>query len=429
MALSQRESSRLAPSQIRLHGWLTAPVIGVAFMVLAAGFGQFGAVAALGDVAEELGEVRENGETIAEQAGLSGTTLGIGLAIIRLASIFTLALAGLADRLGRRSLLLWCCGLGLLLTASASLSPTYWWFVVLFALSRPFLTTTDTVGGVVAAEQTGSVDRAKSLALMAAAFGVGAGLIAIVRGIGADALGFRGVFALALAPLLIIPFAARRIAEPDRYRLAEVAEQKPLPILGAIGAPYRRRLLVLVAVGFAVAVITGPANSFIFLYGENILGLTPAVLAVVVVAGGPAGLLGLLIGRWGSDQLGRRPTAALGLVLLASAGIVTYSGSTAAAIGGYLAAITVGSIFIPAISALTAELFPTDVRSAVAGWAVAAGVLGAVTGLACFGAIADIGHEFRMAATLVFVPAALVAGVLALVPETRGRELEDWARD
>jgi MFS family permease len=281
----------------------------------------------------------------------------------------------------------------------------------------------------VAAEQTGSIDRAKSLALIAAAFGVGAGLIAIVRGIGADALGFRGVFALALVPLLIIPVVARRIAEPDRYRLAEVAEQKPLPILGAIGSPYRRRLLVLVAVGFAVAVITGPANSFIFLYGENILGLTPGALAAVVVAGGPAGLLGLLIGRWGSDHVGRRPTAALGLLLLAGAGIVTYSGSTAAAIGGYLAAITVGSIFIPAISALTAELFPTDVRSAVAGWAVAAGVLGAVAGLACFGAIADIGHGFGMAATVVFVPAALVAGVLALVPETRGRELEDWARD
>jgi MFS family permease len=428
MAINQREPSRFSPGQIRLHGWLAPPVIGVGFMVLAAGFGQFGAVAALGDVAEQLGEVRD-GETIAEQAGLSGTALGIGLAIIRLASLFALPLSGLADRLGRRRLLLWFCVLGLVATATASLSPTYWWFVALFAVSRPFLTATDTVGAVVAAEQTGSADRAKALALIAAAFGIGAGLVAIIRGIGADALGFRGVFALALVPLLIVPFAVRRVAEPDRYRIAEVAEEKPLPILGAIGPQFRRRLAVLVGISFAVAAVTGPANSFIFLYGERILGLTPAVLAVAVVAGGPAGLAGLLMGRWGSDHVGRRPTAALGLVLIASAGILTYSGSVAAALGGYLAAITVGSVFIVGMTALAAELFPTEVRAAVAGWTVSAGVLGAVAGLAVFGTIADRADEFGVAAAVVFIPAALMAVLLVLIPETRGRELEDWARD
>lgn len=130
---------------LQLHGWRRGPVVAVAGFVLAAGFGQFGAIAALADVAEGFGEVAA-GDTIAERAGLSGTTLGVGLAVIRLASIFSLPLAGLADRVGRRVTLLSFCGLGLLLTASAALSPTYWWFVALFALSRPFLTATDTVG-------------------------------------------------------------------------------------------------------------------------------------------------------------------------------------------------------------------------------------------------------------------------------------------
>jgi MFS family permease len=402
-------------------------VVAVAGFVLAAGFGQFGAIAALGDVAEGFGEV-EPGDTIAERAGLSGTKLGVGLAIIRLASIFCLPLAGLADRVGRRVTLLVFCGLGLLLTASAALSPTYWWFVALFALSRPFLTATDTVGEVAAAEQTASVDRTKAIALVAAAYGLGAGLIALSRGVLGD-VGFRGVFALALLPLLVLPFAASRVREPDRYRTAAAAEVKPFPVLGAVGARYRSRLLVLVAVTFAVAVITGPANSFIFLYAENLLGFSPGATAAMVLAAAPAGLVGLLAGRWAADVIGRRATAGGAMALMALAGITTYSGSATAAVAGYLGAVAAGSMFAPAAGALAAELFPTSVRAAVAGWMVAAGVLGAVAGLMAFGMVADAYEEFGDAALRLFAPTILVAVAFVLVPETKGRELEDWAQD
>lgn len=411
----------------RLHNWLAAPVLGVGLLVMAAGFGQFGVVAALGDVAEELGE-RGTGETIAEQAGLSGTTLGIGLAIIRLASLFSLPLAGLADRLGRRTTLLRYCSVGLVVAAIAALSPGYWWFVAVFALSRPFLTATNTVGAVAAAEQTGSSDRAKAIAFVAAAYAVGAGAIAVIRGIGGEALSFRVVFALAVVPLLLVPQAAKRITEPDRFRLVSARADKPLPVLGAVGKRFRGRLVVLLAVAFAVAVVTGPANSFIFLYSENVLGLSSLATAAMVVGAGPTGLAGLLAGRWSSDRLGRRPTAAAGLVLLALAGILAYSGSVSAAIGGYLGAAAAGSVFAPAAGSLAAELFPTEVRAAVAGWMVGAGVLGAVVGLASFGVVADAGDEFAQAALLVFIPAAVAAILLVLVPETRGRELEDWAQ-
>lgn len=70
----------------------------------AGGFGQFGAVAALGDVARSFGQITGGGTvgTVADRAGVSGTVLGVGLAIIRLASLGGLPIAGLADRLGRR---------------------------------------------------------------------------------------------------------------------------------------------------------------------------------------------------------------------------------------------------------------------------------------------------------------------------------------
>ena len=129
---------RSLPPELRLLRWNDPAVLAVAVVALASGFGQFGAVAALGDVAKGFGQVN-HGATIADQAGLSGTALGIGLAIIRLASLAALPIAGLADRLGRRALLLGSAAVGLALTATASLSPTYWWFIVIFACGRPML--------------------------------------------------------------------------------------------------------------------------------------------------------------------------------------------------------------------------------------------------------------------------------------------------
>lgn len=410
---------------IRLHGWFTAPVVSIGLLAAAAGFGQFAAVAALGDVAAGFGQTG-TGETIAEQAGLSGTALGVGLGIIRLASILSLPLAGLADRIGRRQTLLWFCALGLLVTASAALSPTYWWFVGIIAVSRPLLTATDTVASVSAAEQTGARDRAKAVAMIAALYGIGAGLIAVIRGLGAEPLGFRTVFALALVPLAFLPFAARRIVESDRYRAVEVAEERPLPVIGAVARPFRGRLVILVLVVFAVAVITGPANSFIFLFAETVVGLSAGATATMVVAAGVTGLAGLLLGRWWADSFGRRSAGGVAMVLTAAAGTITYSGAAPAAIGGYLMAVAAGSMFAPAAGALSAELFPTQVRATAAGWTVAAGVLGAVVGLMAFGAIADAHDDFGRAAMALFAPAAVVSALFVFLPETKGRELEQW---
>jgi MFS family permease len=145
----------------------------------------------------------------------------------------------------------------------------------------------------------------------------------------------------------------------------------------------------------------------------------------MVVGAGLSGLIGLLAGRWLADRIGRRPTATFAMVLLAFMGVLTYAGSRPALISGYILAVMAGSLLAPAVGALLAELFPTSVRASVAGWWVAAGVLGAVAGLVAFGAVADVGNRFEFAAALTFLPASLAAGLFWLVPETRGREPED----
>jgi len=418
---------------VRLHGWRHPAILAVAAATVAAGFAQFGATTALGDVARVFGETGD-GTSLVARVGLSGTTLGVGLAIVRLASLASLPLAALADRHGRRRMLLGCVTGGLAATALAALSPGYWWFVGLFAIGRPLLSATNAIAVVIAAEETETRDRAKAIALMTAGYGIGAGLTALVRGVAGGELGFRGLFALALVPLAAMPLLARRLEEPDRYQRLRAAADPALAaarpaVLGRVRAELRPRLRLLAVLAFSIAFVTGPMNTFLFVYAENALGISRSSTAAMVLAAGPIGLVGLVIGRWAADRLGRRVTAAGTQAMVALAGMVTYSGSRPAVAAGYLLAILVASAYAPSFGALGSELFPTSVRATAAGWLVAAGVVGAVAGLIAFGLLTDALSSFAAAAVLVCAPVVLTCVLFARLPETRGLELEQSAPD
>jgi MFS family permease len=412
------------PSRLHLHRWTDPSVTAAALAALASGFAQFGVIAALGDVAKQLGHVAP-GASIADQVGLSGTELGVGLAIIRFASLGSLPLVGLADRFGRRTMLVATLTTGLALTVVAAVSPGYWWFVAIFACGRPLLSATNALTEVVAGEQTSARDRSAAVALTAAGYGVGAGITAIIHSLAAGTFGFRGIFALTLVPLAAVPFIRARLTEPDRFEVAAAATDRPPPVLGAVGPRFRRRLTILLVIGFAVSVVTGPANSYVFVYAQNVLHQPGYVSAAMVVAAGATGLIGLLAGRWMADRLGRRPTATLAMVGIAGCGTLAYSGGSAALVTGYVLGVLAGGVLAPSIGALLTELFPTSVRASATGWWVAAGVLGAVAGLVAFGAVADVDNRFATAAAVTFLPAALAAAFFWLLPETRGREPED----
>ena len=412
---------------LRTYRWTDPVLVAVALVAVASGFGQFGAVAALGSVAKTFGHTT-SGATFADEAGLSGTVLGVGLAIIRAASFLGLPLASLADRFGRKPMLAATCAAGLVLTVLTTLSPSYWWFVAIFALGRPFLSATVGLTQVCAVELTTSRDRAKAVSLAAAGYAVGAGIAAIVHSLAASTLGFRGIFALAVVPIIFLPVLVRRLVEPDRFARVAVSASGAEPVLGPVARPHRRRLLIVAALAFCISVITGPANSLVFIYAQNFDHLGGITTSGMVVAAGAAGLGGLLVGRWMADHLGRRPTVAMATVGMAVFGVPAYSGPDWALFCGYVAGVTCGAVFAPAGGSLANELFPTSVRASVTGWYIAAGVVGAVVGLLAFGAAADVrgaSNHLQFASAVVFLPMVLATGFLLLLPETKGKEPEE----
>ncbi|MGH2746921.1 MAG: MFS transporter [Actinomycetota bacterium] len=390
------------------------------------GFAQFGVAAALGDVAADYGEILPD-LGLTERPGLTGTTLGIGLAIIRLASLGALPLGSIADRVGRRKVILTSVALGLALTATAATSPTFWWFVAIFAIGRPMLSATNAVALVIAAEETTAKDRSKAVAVISAAYGVGAGITALIRGFAADPLGFRGLFALALIPLVLVPLVGRGLPESRRFRALGTATAERAPVLGWIHPSLRTRLALLAVLTAALGFVSGPANSFLFFFAESIQGLAPSTLAFAVLAAGPIGLAGLIVGRAIADTHGRRLGAGAALVAVALAGVLTYNAGRAGVIAGYLIGIFCAAAYAPAAGSLSAELFPTSHRSTVAGWLTASAVLGAVAGIILFGALADRFEGFGPSAALIAAPVVIVSVLYARLPESRGLELEESA--
>lgn len=404
--------------------WLTVPVLTVAVLSIASGLAQFSVTAVIGDVAAAFGEPGA-GDDLAAQIGLPTTTIGVALALIRLTSLGALPVSALGDRFGRRNVLLTLAALGLSLTTLAALAPSFWVYVALVALARPLLSSVNALAGVVAAEETTSRDRSAAIALVTAAYGLGAGIVSLTRTALPGDPSFRVVTAFALLPLLALPLLARRVREPRIARTAEHATGLP----GAVPRAYRQRVTILATLTGGLALATGPGFTYLFVYGEDVLGASTTFTSLLVLAAGPAGLLGILIGRAGADRLGRRVTAGTAMATTGASIAYGYAGEPRDLAIGYLAAITFSTAFAPAAGALAAELVSTRVRATVAGWVTLTGVLGAVLGLLTFGILADAAGSFANASRTIGLIVAVMAVGFAALPETRGQELDQEEPD
>ena len=398
-------------------------VTAVLFLVaLVAGFAQFGAVASLNDVARHFGHTSAHG-SLKSAVGLSGSVLGLGLALLRLASLGALPLASLADRWGRTRVLQRTLVLGLTATALAALSPSYWFFVLCFAFARPLLSAASTVVQVITVELSTTAGRMNRLVIMAAGAGIGAGLSAILHGVIRGPNSFRWLFALALLPVVVVTPLLRSVPEPEIRSI-----DSPLVHLGVVPSAVRGRLAIVSIVAFATGMVTGPANGFAFVYAEGILKISPHVVATVVALSALTGLAGLLVSRRLARTLGRRWTVAIGAVALAITSTFAYSGGRFNFVVGYMVGVSAAGVFAPAASAISTEIFAHTFRATAAGWVVVAGVLGATAGLGLFGWVGDAVHSsvvtsLRLPALVTFLPLMPSVWLLRRLPESNKVEL------
>ena len=130
------------------------------------------------------------------------------------------------------------------------------------------------------------------------------------------------------------------------------------------------------------------------------------------------------------DRVGRRKGA---VIIFIGAALATVGSASFAQHGFILASLVLCVITVTGsqvvLNAFTAELFPTELRSSAFAWSNnLLGRIGMVASPALVGMLAErSGYVVALQAIAVFPLLALLF-IVAMLPETRGRELEDTAK-
>ena len=360
---------------------------------------------------------------IAADLGVGEGSLGLALAIIRAGALFALLLGRLADRFGRRPLLLITIVGYTLATAATGVSRGLVDLVAFQIVAMGFLSAELSLAQVVIAEEYPPGERAAGQGHLGAAAALGAGLAALLFPVLVrTSLGWRGLYFVGLLPLLLVTYLRRSLPETARWsglERARAARARPRELLGL---RYRRSLLVLVALTVTASAAAASAFAFHSYRATEALGWPPEKISLMVLLGGGLGFWGWMVFGILADRIGRRPVGILCSICGAAAMIAFYQSpylmEAFAALVFFESGITI------TVNALATELFPTHLRATAKAWVTNAAVLGAMCGLGLVGALAaDAGGYGTVIAALALGPAALCP-LLLILPDTHGRDLD-----
>ncbi|HYD09553.1 MAG TPA: MFS transporter [Acidimicrobiales bacterium] len=355
---------------------------------------------------------------VADGFGVEGDgPQGVTLAAVRLAILIALPIVALADRRGRRQLLLVCTVAGVAFAVVTALTPSLLTYTIAQTGGRGFTTALSILAVVIAAEEmpAGARAFAASVTSMASALGAGFCVMALpLADIGDD--GWRLVYLLPVLGLPIVRVAAKHL--PESKRFVAVHDEKP--------HARRDRLWLLAAAAFFIQVFAAPANQLQneFLRDERDFSAA-AITLFTITTGTPAGLA-VLAGGHLAEVRGRRFVGAVGLVGSTFFIVLTYLTSGPAMWFLYFCGAMLAGLTVPALRVYGPELFPTGLRAGTGGLLAIAGVAGAAAGVLAGGFLSDeLGALGRAMAVLGIGPILVAILVVTKFPETAHRELEE----
>ena len=357
----------------------------------------------------------------AQDFAISEQGQGIGAAIIRWGVLISLPLAALADRIGRRRLIIFCAVGAPLITALGGLAPSFAILVATQTLGRPLALVLTILIGIVATEEMSRDSRAWATSVLAIAAGFGAGFAFAalpLADLGADS--WRYIYAISLAWLVIAVILLRKL--PETTRFTERHEAK----LDSATHIDKTRLATQSLVAIFGNVFIAASSVFQVRYLRDVRDYSAVmVTAFTLVTGTPASI-GLLIGGRVADARGRRMLSAitfpLGAILLTVAFATNGQIMWLASVSG---GICLGLAY-PAMAVYRGEMFPTLHRSFASSVVMTASLIGGSVGL--IGAGYALNRDFSYGTVMSWLSLGpIVAGILvyATFPESAHRELEE----
>jgi MFS family permease len=337
----------------------------------------------------------------------------------------------LADRVGRRPVLLVSLFGYATFTGLTATSQSVWMFALFQSFSQVFAGTEYALAAIVVLEEFPLASRGRALGglLVAGPIGVVATAALLGAGLLHTPLGWRSFYLIGVVPALVIGVTRRYMQETATFSAAQGHLPKREPVRVVLEPPWRRRVLGLGVVSFLVKIpVTAGAGWWVY-YAEHERHFSTGLVALDLGVAFGLGTSGYYVCGRLIDRFGRRPVASVFLLAAFAAGFSLFqTGSKPANFALLLTAVFFGLGVGPALSAMSAESFPTRIRaqaSAVVGNGFAN--TGELTGPALVGLLGErgglIGSVGGTVSVLAFLLPVAVPMLWRFVPETKGTDL------
>ncbi len=360
-----------------------------------------------------------------DEFGRGNTAQGVVFAVVRFGILVTLIASAMADRRGRRPLLLFTGVSSCVMTVLGGFSPNIAVLGGTQLFARGLSTALGIIIAIMAVEEMPTRSRAWAASVLTMSAGLGSGMAVWILPVAdLDVRGWRAIYLVAVVGIAVVVWAGRRL--PETRRFTEHAHDEDV---GLDEAGRNRRLVRFGLLGtslFLLAMFAAPASGFHNEFLRDERGFSGGGIALfTVITATPIGI-GVLAGGYLSESWGRRPVAAIGLIAGTVGTVLSFVVAGPAMWVAKLVGNIVGAIAVPALAVYGPELFGTHDRSRANALIVTVGVVGSAIGLFGVGALSDAWGNLGGPIALVGVAPIIVAGlVLTRFPETAGLDLEE----
>lgn len=370
---------------------------------------------------------------IRETFDLTQSEASFWLSFLFLGALPAVIVSRRADLFGRRRLLIFSILGYTVATGATALAPTIGWFVALQFCSRLFLMAEAALAWTMVAEELPAGARGFGFGWLAMLTALGSGLGALLYAslLAPFDFSWRWLYVAGIPPLLLIAFFRRQLPESRRFAAARERGDLAARWLDILRPPHRRWILLACLTSF-LAALTAQAGLFTIDFMETDRGLSPSAANLILIA---AGALAVPVLVWSgalSDRFGRKIVGCSFAALQVFAGLSFFFLAHSA----FWLFVTLALTFIgdfgswPTLSAFSAELFPTRLRTLGGAWTRVFRVAGQFTSLSLGSVLLGlVGGLPGTVAILGIGPVLTIFIYLLWFPETKGRELEDISPD
>jgi MFS family permease len=364
-----------------------------------------------------------------EDFNVSDSAIGTMVGVVRIGALLAMFVVAVADRRGRRTVLIAASLLGCIVTVLGAFAPDLATLTVSQTIARAFTAATALLLAVVAAEEMPAGSRAYAVSVLTMTAALGAGLAVMLLWVGGVApWGWRLLFAVPVLAIWPVVRIGRSLPETRRF---EASEQRAAREERS-GRPTRSRanlgrLLLLAVSALCFDLFVTPASAFLNDFLRTDRGFAPWQISVFTILTNTPGGIGIVVGGRLADARGRRLIGAIGLGAGVAFTVLMYLATNWTIWLWSILGAVLGAMAVPALAVYGPELFPTDARSRANGAINVARAAGAAAGAFLAGYLADrLAGGLPQAITLLAIGPLIVVGlVLVLYPETAARELED----